>query len=76
MKSVNANQAPSKDDEIVLFTAKGYAHGGKRAGAGRPKTSTREPHSIRCTPAEWKAIQSLLVEIRGRNTDENQKVPK
>ena len=70
MKSVNANQAPSKDDEIVLFTAKGYAHGGKRAGAGRPKTSTREPHSIRCTREEWTAIQNLLRRMRGENNDE------
>ena len=70
MKSVNANQAPSKDDEIVLFTAKGYAHGGKRAGAGRPETSTREPHSIRCTREEWAAIQNLLRRMRGENNDE------
>ena len=51
-------------EETSLFTAKGYLHGGARKGAGRPKTSRKEVHSIRCTPEEWKAVLDLLDELR------------
>lgn len=38
-------------------------HGGKREGAGRPRTKN-EDHHVRCSPKEWATIQKLLKEMR------------
>lgn len=53
-------------EPMSLFTQKGYLHGGRRTGAGRPKTSRREQHGIRVTPEEWQAVQNLLATMRGK----------
>ena len=51
-------------EQVNLFTAKGYNWGGARPGAGRPKTSDRKAHGIRCTDAEWAAVQKFLADMR------------
>ena len=51
-------------EQVNLFTAKGYNWGGARPGAGRPKTSDRKAHGIRCTDTEWAAVQKFLADVR------------
>lgn len=58
-------------EQMSLFSKKGYLHGGARPGAGRPKTSRKEQHGIRCTPEEWRAVQELLATMRRKEEMEN-----
>jgi len=51
-------------EQVNLFTEKGYNWGGARPGAGRPKTSDRKAHGIRCTDTEWAAVQKFLADMR------------
>lgn len=63
-------------EQVNLFTEKGYNWGGARPGAGRPKTSDRKAHGIRCTDAEWAAVQKFLADIRKRKSSVRTAKPK
>lgn len=60
MKTRSENQV----DEMSLFTAKGFSHGGRRVGAGRPKTSNKKNFSLWCTDDEFRQVKAFLERLR------------
>lgn len=48
--------------------------GGKREGAGRPKTGTRPQHQCRAFPEEWEVIRKVMKLTRNGHTEELHKI--
>lgn len=55
-------------EQTSLFTKGGYLHGGRRKGAGRPKTSDKRTYSLWCTAAEYEKVKAYLEAIRKEDT--------